>query len=99
LIEALKAECDRFSKTCSIRLDVNPEGIPDKLPREVALCLFRIAQEALRNIARHAGARRVEVRLQLANGGPQTFPPPQKKLSPQNPNPPTPMAKPPAETS
>ena len=64
LTEALKSECERFSQTCSTRLETNVEDIPETLPRDVALCLFRIAQEGLRNIARHAGASRAEVRLQ-----------------------------------
>ena len=39
------------------------------MPRDVALCLFRIAQEGLRNIARHAGASQAKVRLQRLDGG------------------------------
>jgi signal transduction histidine kinase len=69
LIEALKSECERFSRTCSIRLEANAQDIPEKLPHDVALCLFRIAQEGLRNMARHAGASRAEVRLRRLNGG------------------------------
>jgi signal transduction histidine kinase len=69
LIEALKSECDRFSRACDIRLDANVPDIPARLPRDVALCLFRIAQEGLRNIARHAAASRVEVRLRRLGGG------------------------------
>jgi signal transduction histidine kinase len=69
LIEALKSECDRFSRMDSIRLKMNAEEITERLPRDVALCLFRIAQEALRNIARHAGASRAEVSLRRLNGG------------------------------
>jgi signal transduction histidine kinase len=69
LIEALKSECERFSRTCSIRLEANAGDIPERLPRDVALCLFRIAQEGLRNIARHAGAKRAEVRLRRLAGG------------------------------
>jgi signal transduction histidine kinase len=53
----------------SIRLKMNAEEITERLPRDVALCLFRIAQEALRNIARHAGASRAEVSLRRLNGG------------------------------
>jgi signal transduction histidine kinase len=48
LIEALKAECERFSQ-CPVRLEVNTRDIRDALPQDVALCLFRIAQEGLRN--------------------------------------------------
>ncbi len=69
LLEALKAECERHSTTCLIRLDGNPEAIPENLPRDVALCLFRIVQEGLRNIARHAGASQAEVQLRSLDGG------------------------------
>jgi len=39
------------------------------LPSNVALCLFRIVQEALRNIGRHAKAGAVEVCLRHVSGG------------------------------
>jgi signal transduction histidine kinase len=35
----------------------------------VALCLFRVAQEALRNAVRHAQAARITVSLQASAGG------------------------------
>jgi len=40
-----------------------------ELPHEVKLAYYRIAQEALNNIAKHSGARRVEVRLECRPGG------------------------------
>jgi nitrate/nitrite-specific signal transduction histidine kinase len=67
LIEALKAECERFSQ-CPVRLEVNTRDIPDALPQDVALCLFRIAQEGLRN-ARHAEPGRAEICLRRLDGG------------------------------
>jgi signal transduction histidine kinase len=69
LREALNAECEHFSRTCSIRLEANARDIPENLPNDVALCLFRVAQEGLRNIARHAGACEVEVDLRRLDGG------------------------------
>ena len=69
LIEALKSECEQFSRTWSTRLEMNVEEIAERLPRDVALCLFRIAQEGLRNIARHARATRAEVSLRRRGGG------------------------------
>ena len=69
LLEALKSESDRFSRTCPLRLEVNAADIPESLPRDAALCLFRIAQEGLRNIARHAAANRAELSLRRLNGG------------------------------
>src|SRR5262249_49120993 len=38
----------------------------ERLPDETETHLFRIAQEALTNVARHSGARRVEIRLERA---------------------------------
>ena len=67
LVEAINAECERFSRTCSIRLEAN--HIPENLPRDVALCLFRVIQEGLRNIARHSKASEAEIRLQRLDGG------------------------------
>jgi signal transduction histidine kinase len=69
LVEALHSECERFSRTCPVRLEMNMQDVSDKVPHDVALCLFRIAQEGLHNIARHAGATLAEVRLRPLNGG------------------------------
>jgi signal transduction histidine kinase len=69
LTEALKSECERFSQTCSTRLETSVRDVPETLARDVALCLYRIAQEGLRNIARHAGASQAGVRVQRLDGG------------------------------
>jgi signal transduction histidine kinase len=71
LIEALRSECARFSRTCSAQLEVNASDMLDNLPNDTALCLFRIAQEGLRNIARHAEASRAELSLRRRDGGVQ----------------------------
>ena len=69
LIEALKAECARFGAV---------EGIPTRFratdgvhepTRALSLCLYRVAQEALRNVSRHSSARSVEVELRAVGGG------------------------------
>ena len=69
LVEALKAECDRVARAGSVSVDVHAREIPQKLPQDTALCLFRIAQEALRNVVRHARASAVEVSLAPMEGG------------------------------
>ncbi len=69
LVEALRAECDRFSRRESIPVNVKSREVPREIPREVALCLFRIGQESLRNVARHAHAHAVEVSLAGMDGG------------------------------
>jgi signal transduction histidine kinase len=70
LVEALKSECERFAHTSPIRVEMSAGDIPEPLPRDVALCLFRIAQEGLRNVARHAaGATRADLSLTRMDGG------------------------------
>jgi signal transduction histidine kinase len=60
---ALKAECAAFSEQHGIACEFIAEGVRDAVPQDVALCLYRITQEALRNVGKHAEAERVEVRL------------------------------------
>ena len=69
LAEALKAECERFSRQESIPSEVKLRDIPAIIPPDPALCVFRVAQGALRNVARHAKAHRVEVMLRGLDGG------------------------------
>jgi signal transduction histidine kinase len=69
LAAALKAECERFTRQESIPVDLKIGEIPESLSGETALCLFRVAQEALRNVRRHAKARTVEVSLLRLDGG------------------------------
>ena len=69
LIEALKAECDRFRSVERIPLRFSAEDKIDEPARAVALSLYRIAQEALRNVARHASATAIEVSLRFTDNG------------------------------
>jgi PAS domain S-box-containing protein len=69
LPEALKAECDRFSRQASLPVNVKLSDLPGMIPRDTALCLFRIAQGALANVVRHARARTAEVSLRSLDGG------------------------------
>jgi PAS domain S-box-containing protein len=69
LVEAIKAECERFTQQQAISVELALDATPASLPRDASLCLFRVTQEALRNVARHAGAGRVEVAIREWNGG------------------------------
>jgi PAS domain S-box-containing protein len=69
LVEALKAECDRVSRHGELRVDVEASAVPAALPAEASLCLFRVAQEALNNAARHADASAVTVLLSSRSSG------------------------------
>jgi signal transduction histidine kinase len=69
LVEALKAECDRVARSESVRVDVEADALLPSVPKEVALGVYRVAQEALRNIGRHAKASIVQLSLALRDGG------------------------------
>jgi len=56
LVKALKAECAHFSSREAIDVSFEHRDLPERLPRVLSLCLYRIAQESLRNIAKHAGS-------------------------------------------
>jgi signal transduction histidine kinase len=63
LEDALRSECDRFAVREGVVTHFHCGGLPDRLPKDITLCLYRIAQEALRNVAKHAQADRVELVL------------------------------------
>jgi signal transduction histidine kinase len=69
LEEALKAECEQVARQGDVRVDVDVHTLPDKLTQDVALCIFRVTQEALRNVVRHAKASVATVTLMMKNGG------------------------------
>jgi signal transduction histidine kinase len=62
LAEALKSECAEFSRLHNVETIFSADDIP-AVGDDVALCLYRVVQEALRNIARHAGAQRVRISM------------------------------------
>ena len=69
LAEALKAECDRFTRQESIPVHVRLGENLEPAAQDMALGLFRVAQEALRNVTRHARARMVTVSLRRLDSG------------------------------
>jgi PAS domain S-box-containing protein len=64
LVAALISLCAEFTDQHSIEVDFVEENMPCDIPREVALCLFRITQEALQNVKRHSRADSAEVRVE-----------------------------------
>ena len=58
---ALKELCRQVSKQHHIEVDLKVNALTSPVPDEIALCFYRVAQEALHNAAKHSGARRVIV--------------------------------------
>jgi two-component system sensor histidine kinase UhpB len=63
LVHALKRMCADLADETQIELDCEVTDIPERLPPDVSLCLYRVAQEALKNIVRHSQAKHASVRL------------------------------------
>jgi signal transduction histidine kinase len=63
LPETLSAYIRAFSQRSDIRVDLSHDGVPRRLPTDVEVCLYRIVQEALTNVARHSEARGARVVL------------------------------------
>jgi PAS domain S-box-containing protein len=69
LRRAIESECTRFSAREGVDVAFSAENIPGGLPQDVSLSIYRIVQEGLSNIAKHACARRVTVALSASEVG------------------------------
>jgi PAS domain S-box-containing protein len=63
LVPSLAGFCREFSESHELPVYFAHDQIPSQIPKDVALCLFRIVQEAVRNAAKHSGAPEVNVEL------------------------------------
>lgn len=63
LITALERYAEKFIEKGKLSVDIEAIGFDEKLPRRISLALYRIAQEALTNIVRHADAGNVSIKL------------------------------------
>jgi signal transduction histidine kinase len=66
---ALREECLTFSERYDIPVQFTCEDLPPSLGQEVSLCPYRVTQESLRNVLKHAGATEIRVRLKGLNEG------------------------------
>jgi len=68
LPEAVRAQLRAFSKRTGVRTQLTHERMDDRLPPEIEVCVYRIVQEALTNVARHSGASSCTVSLVRREG-------------------------------
>jgi PAS domain S-box-containing protein len=64
----LKQECVSVSERSGVKIVFRGRNVPAKLPDPVALSLYRVAQEGMRNIVKHANAKSATVTLTGAAG-------------------------------
>jgi len=65
---ALRDYCSEFGILTGIRVTCKTEGSFESVPPAVALCVYRITQEALQNVAKHARVGEAEVELTRTDG-------------------------------
>jgi signal transduction histidine kinase len=69
LVRGIESLCGDQAKMSGMKVVFVHGSIPEHLPPEVALCLYRVVQEALQNAAKHSGAREVFVTLRREGDG------------------------------
>jgi len=63
LVPTLEALCRDTSRQWGTPVDFEHAGVRDPFDPDLALCLYRVTQEALHNVVRHSGATHAAVRL------------------------------------
>ena len=59
----LQSLCEQFSKRASLKISFHEHGLKERLTPDVEIGLYRIVQEALNNVVKHAEAKEVEVQI------------------------------------
>ena len=67
LAAALRAECKSYASQNGTVVNFSAENIPKDLPEEIGLCLYRVTQEALQNIWKHAESKKVDVTVKASD--------------------------------
>ena len=65
---SMKSWCNEFAERQGMEIDFESSELPNSVPREISVCLFRILQEALHNAAKHSGVKRIRVQLGQESG-------------------------------
>jgi len=68
LVPALSNFCKDFAARNGMEIEFFHDSLLHKPPQDAALCLFRVAQEAIRNVQKHSGTRRALVQLDENSG-------------------------------
>ncbi len=66
---ALQRLAEEFEAAENMPVRLTVRALPESIPRDVATCLYRIAQEALHNVSKHAGNAPVHLLLAASEGG------------------------------
>ena len=68
VVAAVKGLCTEYSRQHQASIEFTDRNVPRHLPKDISLCLFRIAQEALQNAVKYSGADRFFVAVWAVEG-------------------------------
>jgi signal transduction histidine kinase len=68
VLAAVRSFCNEYSEQQQIAIEFTHSDVPANVPPDVSLCIFRILQEALRNVVKHSRERYAEVDLSAREG-------------------------------
>lgn len=63
LVAAVRGFCGELAKRHAVNVDFIDQNVPRNLTKDISLCLFRIAQEALHNAVKYSGVNEFKVEL------------------------------------
>ncbi len=73
LVRAIQSECGQFSVREGISVSFQEHDVPNTIDKDVSLCVYRVIQESLRNIAKHSQSKNVKISLEGTSGGIHLF--------------------------
>jgi PAS domain S-box-containing protein len=65
LVAAVRGFCKEFALAHEMAIEFTDRSVPRAVPVDTALCLYRIAQEALHNVVKHSGGTAAGVELTM----------------------------------
>jgi two-component system sensor histidine kinase UhpB len=68
LVSALNRLCSNLGRETLLDVRCETNEMPNRLPADVSLCLYRVAEEALENVVKHSEATTVSVNLRAQGG-------------------------------
>jgi PAS domain S-box-containing protein len=63
VVTAIRSFCTEVSRQHQVSIDFAESNVPKRLPKDISLCLFRIAQEALHNAVKYSGTTKFFVAI------------------------------------
>jgi signal transduction histidine kinase len=59
----MRGLCEELADLHEVEINFAYKDVPETVPPEISLCLFRVLQEALHNAVKHSGVRRFDVEV------------------------------------